>query len=804
MSNLSQTRTSDDASSVVVRQPFHRVLREAALVLLLAIAGFMVLALLTYDPQDPGWSYSAPTPSIENQGGIVGAYFADVSLYLFGYLAYLFPVLVVALGVQIYRWQRAAERVRWGILGLRCAGFGVTIVAGDVLAFYHFEPVAGTVPLASGGAVGSLGGGALAEMFGFDGATLLALAAFLAGITVFSGLSWIRLMDATGRAVLRGIEGCRRISRVVRRLWSTWRSSRAQSGSDAGRRKATTRHAAQEPVIEDAPGEEPPRIAPPEPAASEPAPSRTKGRKSANRSARQQPASAMPMPEAGGVPPLSLLDEAAVRERGYSQDDLDAMSRLVETKLADFGVSVEVAAVHPGPVITRFELQPAPGVKVSKITNLAKDLARALSVTSVRVVEVIPGKSVVGLEIPNKERDAIALSEIVRSDAYQQAESALTLAIGKDIRGHPVVVDLGKMPHLLVAGTTGSGKSVGVNGMILSLLYKNAPEEVRTIMIDPKMLELSVYEAIPHLLAPVVTDMNDAANALRWCVAEMERRYKLMAALGVRNIDGLNRRVREARDAGEPIPDPLWRPSEADQLDPSANGAPALEPLPYVVVVVDEFADMMMMVGKKVEELIARLAQKARAAGIHLILATQRPSVDVITGLIKANIPTRMAFQVSSKVDSRTILDQMGAESLLGHGDMLYLGPSSRGIPERVHGAFVSDAEVHRVVEHLRAMGGPEYERDILQEPGPEAPSVPGMASEGGDNDGETDPLYDQAVKVVTETQKASISGVQRRLKIGYNRAARLVEEMEAAGIVGPLESNGSRQILVSAPPPAD
>jgi len=503
------------------------------------------------------------------------------------------------------------------------------------------------------------------------------------------------------------------------------------------------------------------------------------------------------------MPPVNLLDEAPQHKRGYSQQDLDAISELVETKLGDFGVSVEVAAVHPGPVVTRFELQPAPGVKVSKITNLSKDLARALSVTSVRVVEVIPGKSVVGLEIPNKQRESIALSEIIRSDNYQQSESALSLAIGKDIGGQPVVVDLGKMPHLLVAGTTGSGKSVGVNGMILSLLYKNTPEEVRTIMIDPKMLELSVYESIPHLLAPVVTDMNEAANALRWCVAEMERRYKLMASLGVRNIDGLNQRIREAREAGEPLRDPLWSPSEADQLDPQAGEAPTLETMPYVVVVVDEFADMMMMVGKKVEELIARLAQKARAAGIHLILATQRPSVDVITGLIKANIPTRMAFQVSSKVDSRTILDQMGAESLLGHGDMLYAGPSSRGIPERVHGAFVSDAEVHRVVDHLKAMGGPEYARDILQEAPQDAANVPGMSPDSGGGE-DADPLYDQAVKVVTETQKASISGVQRRLKIGYNRAARLVEEMEAAGVVGPLESNGSRQILVSAPPPAE
>ncbi|WP_268815709.1 DNA translocase FtsK, partial [Spiribacter roseus] len=465
-----------------------------------------------------------------------------------------------------------------------------------------------------------------------------------------------------------------------------------------------------------------------------------------------------------------------------------------------------VVAVQPGPVITRFELKPAAGVKVSQISNLSKDLARALSVTAVRVVEVIPGKSVVGLEIPNEHRQVIALSEIIRADAFEKADSPLTLAIGKDIGGYTQVVDLAKMPHLLVAGTTGSGKSVGINAMIISMLYKNAPEQVRMIMIDPKMLELSVYDGIPHLLAPVVTDMKEAANALRWCVGEMERRYRVMSALGVRNIGGANRRIREARDRGEPLTDPLWNLG-GDRVEPTLDGEapqpPVLEPMPYTVVVVDEFADMMMMVGKKVEELIARLAQKARAAGIHLILATQRPSVDVITGLIKANIPTRMAFQVSSRVDSRTILDQMGAESLLGHGDMLYMGPSSRGLPERVHGAFVSDAEVHRVAEHLKQSGSPDYVDGILDEGGGDAAGVGALPGEMNAAGGESDPLYDQAVRIVTETRKASISGVQRRLKVGYNRAARLVEEMEAAGIVGPLQANGSREVI-APPPPGD
>jgi S-DNA-T family DNA segregation ATPase FtsK/SpoIIIE len=497
----------------------------------------------------------------------------------------------------------------------------------------------------------------------------------------------------------------------------------------------------------------------------------------------------------GDLPPLALLDDPVAQTGGYSEDSLEAMSRQVELKLRDFGVEVEVVAVHPGPVITRFELQPAPGVKVSKITNLAKDLARALSVVSVRIVEVIPGKSTVGLEIPNEQRELVVLSELLRSSAYEKAGSPLTLALGKDISGEPIVADLARMPHLLVAGTTGSGKSVAVNAMLLSLLYKTSPEQTRLILIDPKMLELSVYEGVPHLLAPVVTDMKDAANALRWSVAEMERRYKLMSALGVRNIGGYNRRVKEAAQRGEPIADPLYDPAQS--LDPEAP-APVLSELPYIVIVVDEFADMMMVVGKKVEELIARLAQKARAAGIHLILATQRPSVDVITGLIKANIPARIAFQVSSRVDSRTILDQMGAEQLLGHGDMLYLPPGTAH-PNRIHGAFVADHEVHQVVDFLRGQAEPNYVDEVLEEPASGSDAVPGL--EPVDSGAESDPLYDQAVAIVTESRKASISYVQRRLKIGYNRAARMVEEMEAAGVVSPVQSNGNREVLAPAPP---
>ncbi len=498
----------------------------------------------------------------------------------------------------------------------------------------------------------------------------------------------------------------------------------------------------------------------------------------------------------GALPPLELLDVPRKSGQGYTPEQIEELSRQVEIKLADFGVEVEVVAVYPGPVVTLFELQLAPGIKVSKITGLAKDLARALSTISVRVVEVIPGKSVIGIEIPNHKRETVFLSEVLGAQVYRDAHSPLTLALGSNISGLPVVVDLARMPHALIAGTTGSGKSVAINAMILSLIYKAGPEDVRLIMVDPKMLELSVYEGIPHLLTPVVTDMKEAANALRWCVGEMERRYRLMARLGVRNIGGYNRKIADAEAAGQPIPDPLASP---DFAEVTGMEAPPLGHLPYIVVVIDELADMMMVVGKKVEELIARLAQKARASGIHLLLATQRPSVDVLTGLIKANIPTRMAFQVSARVDSRTILDQMGAEQLLGHGDMLYLPPGG-SIPQRVHGAFVDDHEVHRVVEFVKAQGEPNYIEDVLREP---VESLPGIDPEPRGEVEDSDPLFDEAVQIVVESRRASISGVQRRLKIGYNRAARMVEEMERIGIVGPAESNGNREVL-APPPPED
>ena len=665
-------------------------------------------------------------------------------------------------GWSIYRGGRLPTPGSWHVAASRASGFLLTLTAGSGLATLHFA--ARGLPLAAGGALGDVVGRGLAGLFSPLGATLFLLALFLVGVTLFTGLSWFAVMDAVG---LFTIEALSWVAGLPRRLREALRARKARQERETvvARAKAkTTRRA-------------PPRI---EPVAGPVQPS-----------VRVEMERQVPLFEPsgeGGLPPLSLLDPAPVSQTPIGKAALEAMSRQVEVKLLDFGIEVQVVAVHPGPVVTRFELQPSPGLKVSRISALAKDLARSLSVVSVRIVEVIPGKSVIGLEIPNEHRELVVLSEILKSKEYDELSSAVALSLGKDIGGRPVVVDLARMPHLLVAGTTGSGKSVAINAMVLSLLYKSSPAEVRLILVDPKMLELSVYEGIPHLLAPVVTDMKEAANALRWCVAEMDRRYRVMSALGVRNLGGYNRKVKEASSRGSPLRDPLFKGGEGEEVA-------LLTTLPLVVVVIDELADMMMVVGKKVEDLICRLAQKARASGIHLILATQRPSVDVITGLIKANIPTRIAFQVSSKVDSRTILDQMGAEHLLGHGDMLYLPPGS-GAPIRVHGAFVSDNEVHRVVEHLRAHGKPDYVHEILQAAEEQENGEGGEAAGG-----EKDPLYDQAVVIVMESRRASISGVQRRLKIGYNRAARMIEEMERAGLVGPLQSNGSREVLVPSAP---
>jgi S-DNA-T family DNA segregation ATPase FtsK/SpoIIIE len=757
--------------------PLTHAVREAAFWVLGAIALIMLVALLSYDPQDPGFSHTGNGAPVRNQIGAVGAWFADIAFGLFGGPALLFPAMFLLAGWIVFSARSSPGPVDRQILVTRLSGFALTLATRCALATLHFG--AHGLPQTAGGAFGELLGNGIAAGLGSLGATLLLLASWLAGVSLFTGLSWLAVMDQIGRLVFEGVDRGReffvefRARTAVRRVQEE--------------RQEVVRH--ERKKVDKKP---PPRI---EPVLAPPQPSRRAQKE------RQVPLfSGTVLP--GGLPSLSLLDDPPERPPGYSKESLEAISRLVELKLRDFGVEVEVVAVQPGPIVTRFELAPAPGVKVSQISNLSKDLARSLSAISVRVVEVIPGKPTVGLEIPNESREMVTLGEILRSRAYEEMSSPLTLALGKDIGGKSVVADLQRMPHLMIAGTTGSGKSVGINAMVLSLLYKSKPDDVRMIMIDPKMLELSVYEGIPHLLAPVVTDMKESANALRWCVAEMERRYRLMASLGVRNMSGYNRKVRQSLDKGEPIPDPLVGTDYAPKANLDGT-VPTLTPLPHIVVIIDELADMMMIVGKKVEELIARLAQKARASGIHMIIATQRPSVDVITGLIKANIPTRIAFQVSAKVDSRTILDQSGAESLLGHGDMLFLPPGT-GMPLRVHGAFVSDQEVHRVVQELKGTGPPEYLDEITEGPAMALPGISGETPASGDVEGEDDPLYDQAVRIVCETRRASVSGIQRRLKIGYNRAARLVESMEAAGLVGQLQSNGFREVLAPPPPDSD
>ena len=768
---MAQARRKSGKTAKITHQ-VSRGLRESALLILGALAIFLLVSLASYHAADPGWSSSGEVVRINNAGGLIGAWLADVLLYLLGYLAYLFPIMVGYSGWLVYRGLTPAGGIDLHVLAVRWSGFLLTVGAGCGLATLESGGYQGHLPAGAGGVLGNVIGNGLVEVVSPVGATLFLLALFLTGVTLFTGISWLVVMDFIGKYTLILAD---HVVETAGQIPGQLAARRARTERKEVIKASQTREAKRKPV----------RI---EPVIRQPVPSERKERE------RQVPL--FDPPPNSELPPLSLLDEPQPSEEGYSTSALEAMSRLVEIKLLDFNIEVEVVAVNPGPVITRFELDLGAGVKVSQVSNLAKDIARALSAISVRVVEVIPGKSVIGLEIPNEHRSIISLGEILNTREFDESTSPLTLALGKDISGLPIVVDLAKMPHLLVAGTTGSGKSVGINAMILSLLFKTLPKDVRLIMIDPKMLELSVYEGIPHLLTPVVTDMSEASNALRWCVGEMERRYKLMAALGVRGIDSYNRKVRDAEKAGEPIPDPLFKPEEA--LEGTEH--PALQQLPYIVIVIDELADMMMVVGKKVEELIGRLAQKARAAGIHLILATQRPSVDVITGLIKANIPTRIAFQVSSKIDSRTILDQMGAEQLLGHGDMLYMAPGT-SVPVRVHGAFVSDQEVHKVAGHLKGKSAPEYMAEILEA---STEPVPGLSPEnggGGGDDTESDPLYDQAVAIVTQTRRASISGVQRRLKIGYNRAARMIEHMEETGIVSPMESNGNREVLAPPPP---
>ena len=802
--------TKKPLSSKVVRG-----IKESVFFLFIAIGIYLFIALFTYSPSDPGWSHSISEPvdisRLQNRGGVFGAWFADLFLYLFGYLGFLFPAMILYSGWLIYRGRNEEEVFHGWHFILRSIGFIITMIAGTGLSSMHFTHPSVIFPLNAGGILGEVVSMQLQQLFSFVGTTLLLLTLFLIGITLFTGLSWLWLMDSIGALVLN-------INRKFIERWSQWRDDAAKKKEERERIKISTLNQAKSKAeekqrIKEQKKAEKEAIKAQKVAEKEAAKQaalrqkeqkkaektsglkiepRFQGSKKSDRVNKDKQTKLFTHDAIDGLPSLALLDEAKPSSHVTSPEALERTSRLIEEKLADYNLKVEVVSVSQGPVITRFEIQLAPGIKVSQVTNLSKDLARALLVVSIRVVEVIAGKSTVGIEIPNEHREIVYFSEVLGSKEFSDSKAKIPLGLGHDIAGHPIVADLSKMPHLLVAGTTGSGKSVGVNSMILSMLFQLSPDQLRLIMVDPKMLELSIYEDIPHLLAPVVTDMKEAANALRWCVAEMERRYKLMAAMGVRNIAGYNKKIEAAIDAGKPILDPLFVPNP---LMPDEQ-PPELEPLPFIVIVIDEFADMMMIVGKKVEELIARLAQKARAAGLHLIIATQRPSVDVITGLIKANVPTRIAFQVSSKIDSRTIIDQMGAENLLGHGDMLYLPPGV-GYPIRVHGAFVSDNEVHAVVNDLKSRGKAEYIDEILTGEGVSTGGViPGDA--GGDS--ETDPLYDQAVAIVTETRRASISGIQRRLKVGYNRAARMVEDMEAAGVVSPVQSNGQREVI--APPP--
>ena len=802
------------------------LLREARWLILIAVGGYLALSLWGYHKADPGWSHAVQTTTLHNPAGRSGAWLADLLLYIFGFSAWWWTTFLFAFVWRGYRHldgPRAGDRRP---LYIALAGFIVLIVASSGLETLRFYTLKATLPVGPGGIIGSELSAVAVSFLGYTGATLALFSLLVLGWSLFAGMSWLTAAERVGAL-------CEVTILAAGRLYERWQDRRIgrvvarerEAVIEGERKRSDARSEAREPTL--AVKAEPPVQPPtkpnrptdvhPEPALDEeaaPLVSRPAGANEqtttakAGASSDDGEASAVPtklppkvekriererqpalFPETvpgGMLPPLHLLEPAPPQTDRVRTDTLEFTSRLIERKLADFGVQVAVTAAYPGPVITRYEIEPAVGVKGAQILNLAKDLARSLSLVSVRVVETVPGKSSMALELPNPKRQVVRLLEVISSREYSDMTSPLTMTLGKDIGGQPMVVDLARMPHLLVAGTTGSGKSVGINAMILSLLYKAEPDQVRLILVDPKMLELSIYEGIPHLLAPVVVDMKQAANALNWCVGEMEKRYKLMSAMGVRNLVGFNQRIKEAAKCGEKIPNPVsLTPDEPEPLSA----------LPYIVVVIDELADLMMVAGKTVEQLIARLAQKARASGIHLILATQRPSVDVITGLIKANIPTRISFQVSSKIDSRTILDQMGAETLLGQGDMLFLAPGT-GYPTRVHGAFVADDEVHRVVEYLKKVGAPTYVDGVLTGGGGDEDGEVSANGEGSEGDAEADPVYDQAVEVVLKHRRASISLVQRHLRIGYNRSARLIEAMEKSGLVSAMDARGGREVL--------
>ena len=732
---------------------------------------YILLALLTYDSADPGWTRSnIDGQEIRNRGGSIGANLSDILYHVLGYVAFLVPLMILIVGVRLYLHRFSPSPPSYLQRLLVAAGFVITVIGACGLENLHFSHFSANQKFAAGGFLGDWLNQSLVAMLGPAGITLLLVTLFLTGISIFTGVSWLSLMDAIGAGFFSLLERVKqfREQRQDHEIGIKARTTRQEAMSEFKEKERIM------PTIK-------PKLAP------------ELTRNVSNRLDKEKQTTlfADMYSMNNALPALSLLDPPEPQKAGYSTDELNALSVLLVKKLADFNVPIEVISIHQGPVITRFEINPAPGIKAATITNLAKDLARALSTVSVRVVENIPDKPYMGIEIPNESREIVRLVEGLASKDFERMKSPLALVLGKNISGETVIADLEKMPHVLIAGTTGSGKSVCINALILSLIYKASAQQVRMIMIDPKMLELSVYEGIPHLLAPVVTDMSEAANALRWSIVEMERRYKLMSKLGVRNLAGYNRMVRTASEQGEPILDPLVKEGEI---------AEELKELPCLVIIIDELADLMMSVGKKVEELITRLAQKGRASGVHLILATQRPSVDVITGLLKANVPARVAFQVASKVDSRTVLDQMGAEMLLGNGDMLY--SSGKEQTMRVHGSFVSDKEVHEVVASLKSETSPEYDESILTAPKEVTENLsPTFRDDSASADPESDPLYDQAVEFVVRTRNSSISSVQRQLHVGYNRAARMVEAMEAAGVVSPAAHNGRREVLV---PPLD
>ena len=768
------------------------MLRESVFIVLLGLGLISFISLVSYDITDPGFSTTGTSVELNNYIGLFGAYFSSFLFSFFGLASYFLPLLFLSAGINLISGDR--KKINRSVIVIRVLSFFILLLSSSTLFSIHIG--INGFPEGSGGVLGLLVSAWFIESLGLTGSTVILVAMILSFMPLMIGFSWLKVGDFIGIHLLY-LMG--KIADILSKLLSAIQGrlkERAKKKEQASQKdpiksiKKPLKEKVVQKIKQSAKKKE----------------TNIKIEKSAppieesKRASEQRQVKMFDSSTDSIIPDLNLLNEAPAQQQGASKESIEALSSLLELKLKDFGIIATVEEVLKGPIVTRFEINPAAGVKVSQISNLSKDLARSLSVSSVRVVEVIEGKSFIGIEIPNETRDLVTLGEILRSRTFEDRSSSLTIALGKDIAGNPIVADLQKMPHLLIAGTTGSGKSVGINAIIISLLYKSTPRNVRMILIDPKMLELSVYEGIPHLLCPVVTDMKQAANALRWCVVEMERRYKLMSKLKVRNLKGLNQKIEDAIASGKPIKDPLFDPKKEVQTTENIE-APDLEPLPNIVVVVDELSDLMIQVGKKVEQLISRLAAKARASGIHMIIATQRPSVDVITGLIKANIPSRIAFQVSAKVDSRTILDQMGAENLLGNGDMLYIPPGS-STPERVHGAFVSDEEVNAVSDDLQSKSQPIFNDEVTS--GQLETPIPGDApTSGGEGDSESDPLFDEAVALVTESRNASISSVQRKLRIGYNRAARIVEKMEEIGIVGELESNGRREVL-APPPPED